>query len=307
MGPATCDIPVIDLAPFLAGGPGAGSVVDAVRTACEEIGFFCVTAHGVPDEIVDALGERARAFFDLPDEAKRRVGQSGDQLGGVTFSPLASEALAASRGERTPGDLKQMLGLRPRVARRRLAGRARRPARGARAVLRRAQRALGAPAAHLRARGRPAAGRLRERVRQPPLVAARDRLSRARRRARAGPAAGRGALGLRVPHDPALPGLGRRPAGAVARRPLDRRAGDRRRVRGQPRRRADAHDERPLGVDAPPRRESARRRVQHAPPVDPVLPQPRSRGARALPRAVRRRRSPGALRADHATATTRCR
>ncbi len=107
------DIPVIDLAPFLAGGSGAGAVVDAVRRACEEIGFFCVTAHGVPDEIVDALGERARAFFDLPDEAKRRVGQSGDQLGGVTFSPLASEALAASRGERTPGDLKQMLDYGP--------------------------------------------------------------------------------------------------------------------------------------------------------------------------------------------------
>jgi isopenicillin N synthase-like dioxygenase len=106
-------IPVIDLAPFLSREPGGNAVVDAVRSACEEIGFFCVTGHGVPDAIVDTLGERARAFFDLPDDVKRRVGRSGDALGGVTFSPIASEALAASRGERTPGDLKQMLDTGP--------------------------------------------------------------------------------------------------------------------------------------------------------------------------------------------------
>ena len=106
-------IPVIDLAPFLAGEPEGSSIVDAVLAACEEIGFFCVTGHGVPDAVVSTLGERARAFFDLPDVQKRRVGRSGDELGGVTFSPIASEALAASRGERTPGDLKQMLDTGP--------------------------------------------------------------------------------------------------------------------------------------------------------------------------------------------------
>ncbi len=111
--PGHTAIPVIDLAPFLAGAPGGDAVVGAVRTACEEMGFFCVTGHDVPDAVVDTLGERARAFFDLPEDVKRRTGTSGDELGGVTFSPLASEALAASRGERTPGDLKQMLDYGP--------------------------------------------------------------------------------------------------------------------------------------------------------------------------------------------------
>ncbi len=106
-------IPVIDLAAFLSGAPGGDAVVDAVRAACEQIGFFCVTGHGVPDAVVDDLRERARAFFDLPDDVKARTGRSGDELGGVTFSPLATEALAASRGERTPGDLKQMLDYGP--------------------------------------------------------------------------------------------------------------------------------------------------------------------------------------------------
>jgi isopenicillin N synthase-like dioxygenase len=106
-------IPVIDLAPFLAGSPDGSDVVSAIRRACEEIGFFCVVGHGVPEAIVDRLGERSRAFFDLGDDVKQRVGRKGDEMGGVTYSPIATEALAASRGERTPGDLKQMLDFGP--------------------------------------------------------------------------------------------------------------------------------------------------------------------------------------------------
>lgn len=105
----TIEIPVIDLAPFLAGGPGAAGVVTAIRAACEEIGFFCIVGHGVPEAIIERIGERSRAFFDLDDVSKRRAAPAGELMGGVTYSPVASEALAASRGERTPGDLKQML------------------------------------------------------------------------------------------------------------------------------------------------------------------------------------------------------
>ena len=111
--PDTPEIPVIDLAPFLAGGPGAGDVVTSIRIACEEIGFFCIVGHGVPDAVVNRIGERSRAFFDLGDDEKRRFAPAGALMGGVTYSPVASEALAASRGERTPGDLKQMLDYGP--------------------------------------------------------------------------------------------------------------------------------------------------------------------------------------------------
>jgi isopenicillin N synthase-like dioxygenase len=111
--PETMEIPVIDLAPFLAGAREAGDVVRVIRAACEEIGFFCIVGHGVPDALVDRIGERSRAFFDLEESAKRRFAPAGALLGGVTYSPIASEALAASRGERTPGDLKQMLDYGP--------------------------------------------------------------------------------------------------------------------------------------------------------------------------------------------------
>ena len=110
---ATIEIPVIDLSPFLAGAPGGEDVVRAIRDACEEIGFFCIVGHGVPGATIERIKERSRAFFDREDAEKRRYAPAGDVPGGVTYSPVASEALAASRGERTPGDLKQMLDYGP--------------------------------------------------------------------------------------------------------------------------------------------------------------------------------------------------
>ncbi len=70
-------IPVIDIAPFLAGGAAspaaAQAVVDAVRDACEQIGFFVVTGHGVPQSAVDRVVGNAIEFFDLPPAHKLRV------------------------------------------------------------------------------------------------------------------------------------------------------------------------------------------------------------------------------------------
>ncbi|HEY3612628.1 MAG TPA: 2-oxoglutarate and iron-dependent oxygenase domain-containing protein, partial [Gaiellales bacterium] len=96
--PDAIEIPVIDLAPFLAGAPEGADVVRAIRSACEQIGFFCITGHGVPDATIERIKERSRAFFDQADAAKRRSAPPGTVPGGVTYSPVASEALAASRG-----------------------------------------------------------------------------------------------------------------------------------------------------------------------------------------------------------------
>jgi isopenicillin N synthase-like dioxygenase len=67
-------VPVIDIGPFLSGDPaGARAVADAVRDACEGIGFFTVTGHRVPEDLIDRLYANARAFFALPPEEKLRV------------------------------------------------------------------------------------------------------------------------------------------------------------------------------------------------------------------------------------------
>ncbi|MBP0651533.1 2-oxoglutarate and iron-dependent oxygenase domain-containing protein, partial [Mycobacterium tuberculosis] len=57
-------IPVIDVAPFLAGAPGADAVVRAVEAACRDTGFFLVTGHGVPVATQTTLYDAARTFFD---------------------------------------------------------------------------------------------------------------------------------------------------------------------------------------------------------------------------------------------------
>ena len=48
---AAAVVPVIDIAPFVFGDPAARrTVVAAVKHACEHVGFFVITGHGVPDE-----------------------------------------------------------------------------------------------------------------------------------------------------------------------------------------------------------------------------------------------------------------
>ncbi|MBP0573879.1 2-oxoglutarate and iron-dependent oxygenase domain-containing protein, partial [Mycobacterium tuberculosis] len=67
MGFAVADGKVIDVAPFLAGAPGADAVVRAVEAACRDTGFFLVTGHGVPVATQTTLYDAARAFFDQPE------------------------------------------------------------------------------------------------------------------------------------------------------------------------------------------------------------------------------------------------
>jgi isopenicillin N synthase-like dioxygenase len=98
-------VPVIDLAPLLNGDAGARqAVAEAIGRACTEIGFFSVVGHGVPADLVERTDAAARAFFDQPPEAKARVPLRPN---GAGYSPLQGEALAATRGQANPADLKE--------------------------------------------------------------------------------------------------------------------------------------------------------------------------------------------------------
>jgi len=64
-------VPEIDFAPFLAGTPeGKQVVADAVGGACEEIGFFYLTGHGIDSDVTDGIFTAARRFFGLPLERR---------------------------------------------------------------------------------------------------------------------------------------------------------------------------------------------------------------------------------------------
>ncbi|GHD22399.1 isopenicillin N synthase family dioxygenase [Tianweitania populi] len=111
----TIDIPVIDIAPFIANEAGSADVVRAVEAACRNLGFLLVTGHGVPKDVTARLYDTARAFFDEPQEWKVGQGRGTSEIGGVAFSPIADEALAATMGLKTPGDFKESLNYGPRL------------------------------------------------------------------------------------------------------------------------------------------------------------------------------------------------
>jgi isopenicillin N synthase-like dioxygenase len=86
-----------------------------VGAACEEIGFLTVVGHGVPEGLVAATAAAGRAFFDLAEPEKRAFSEGEAAPGLPAYRPLRSESLAASLGQRTPGDLKESLDWGPAV------------------------------------------------------------------------------------------------------------------------------------------------------------------------------------------------
>ena len=59
-------VPVIDIAPFLGGDrDGKARVAAEVKQACEDIGFFVITGHGVDPALTKATYDISRRFFDL--------------------------------------------------------------------------------------------------------------------------------------------------------------------------------------------------------------------------------------------------
>jgi isopenicillin N synthase-like dioxygenase len=64
-------VPLIDFAPFQSGsGAGKRRVADAIRTACEEVGFLYLANHGVPQRKIDLVFAAAQMFFALPESRK---------------------------------------------------------------------------------------------------------------------------------------------------------------------------------------------------------------------------------------------
>ena len=64
-------VPLIDLAPLRTGSQQAkDQIVGNIGRACEEIGFFMVTGHGIDPTIIDRAYASATAFFTLPLDEK---------------------------------------------------------------------------------------------------------------------------------------------------------------------------------------------------------------------------------------------
>ncbi|MEO5899881.1 MAG: 2-oxoglutarate and iron-dependent oxygenase domain-containing protein [Ilumatobacteraceae bacterium] len=106
-------VPVIDIAPFINGTAAEQAAVAAqVAHACEEIGFFQITGHGVPEEFIQDVYDVSRTFFDLAEDDKAVAAQPApDQVRG--WSAVGKEGLSYSLDAHAPGDLKEKMDMGP--------------------------------------------------------------------------------------------------------------------------------------------------------------------------------------------------
>lgn len=103
------DVPVIDIAPFRTGDAAAKRRVAAeVGRAVDGIGFLVITGHGIDAGFVDEVRAVSAAFFDLPEEEKRRVARPAPDIA-RGYIPLEAESVGRSWGDDVPGDLNESL------------------------------------------------------------------------------------------------------------------------------------------------------------------------------------------------------
>ena len=101
------EIPVIDLGEYFANGDGAlACAAQQLCDALENIGFFCIVNHCVPQSLIDRTFEQTRRFHDLPHEAKMDIAVNRDNVGFmptegelVRTSPYAANDIKADVGE----------------------------------------------------------------------------------------------------------------------------------------------------------------------------------------------------------------
>ena len=100
-------IPVIDISPFVEGSEiGKRDVARQIAEACETIGFFAISGHGVAADTIEALQRLSHDFFARPVDEKLRAENPvpGTPRG---YRALAGEALGRAGGGEAEPDLKE--------------------------------------------------------------------------------------------------------------------------------------------------------------------------------------------------------
>ena len=103
-------IPTIDLS-ALRGGSDAEKceVARQIDEACRDTGFFMVSGHGVPAELIAKTRQTAIDFFALPDEEKMKVQRPPSKIS-RGYNWVGDRAIAYSMGTPTPPDIQEAFG-----------------------------------------------------------------------------------------------------------------------------------------------------------------------------------------------------
>jgi isopenicillin N synthase-like dioxygenase len=87
-------IPIIDFGPYFTGEKAAlAPLARQVKDACEQVGFFYIAGHGVPEGVVDRAFAASRRFHALPldDKLKLRLNQNN-----IGYLPMNASVQGAS-------------------------------------------------------------------------------------------------------------------------------------------------------------------------------------------------------------------
>lgn len=86
-------IPIIDLS-----SPDRKSIVNSIRQACIEVGFFYIVNHGVDKDMFDVLFSEAEKFFSLPLEEKLKL-ERREYAGYTAMYSEKLDPLSSHRGD----------------------------------------------------------------------------------------------------------------------------------------------------------------------------------------------------------------
>jgi isopenicillin N synthase-like dioxygenase len=91
--PGSPALPVIDVGPLIGAGPDAAcsAVAGQIQAACRERGFFYVTGHQVPADLLTRLDAASRKFFGLPLEDKLEISMERGGRAWRGFFPVGAE------------------------------------------------------------------------------------------------------------------------------------------------------------------------------------------------------------------------
>ena len=107
------NIPTIDLSAARNGPPQAREeAARAIGRACEDIGFFLVSGHGIEEGLIGGVYQAARSFFDLPVDEKMKVKRRKAEIS-RGYNVFADQSLAYSRGMAMPPDLQESINFGP--------------------------------------------------------------------------------------------------------------------------------------------------------------------------------------------------
>jgi isopenicillin N synthase-like dioxygenase len=106
-------IPTIDLAPLFGGSAAERrDVAKKIDAACTEIGFFMVTGHGVPRQLITTARQRAIDFFALPVAEKMQVQRPPAKIS-RGYNWLGDRSVAYSMGQAAPPDIQEAFAFGP--------------------------------------------------------------------------------------------------------------------------------------------------------------------------------------------------